>query len=214
MVRTMGDIMRIIAGLSGLTAVAIIIALVIIGGATWPGYSHVGQYISELGAVNAPYGGTVSWLGFLPAGVLMIVFALTALIVLPKSGAATGGFIIIVLYAFGYANSAWFPCDAGCSMEEPSFSQAMHALGGLPGYLLSGLALILLGLAARGWPGGKWLAPLGIAGGILAMVGFIGMAAGGAWLGAWQRLLEFGVDGWVLACSLYLLAGYKKPLTA
>ena len=57
---------RVLAALAaGLTG-----AVVVLGGAMQPGYSHVADYISELGAVGAPHGQAISVAGFLPIGFL------------------------------------------------------------------------------------------------------------------------------------------------
>lgn len=182
-----------------------LLAMVVIGGAAWDGYDHVSQYISELGATGAPHGWQVSWLGFLPVGVLITAFAFFAWRAAPRSALATLGSIGIVLFAAGYIGSAFFQCDFGCRPDTPSFSQMMHELIGLAGYLLAPITLLLLGLAARSWPGAMWLALIGFASGVGSLIGLGGMLEDDApFVGVFQRVLEASVMVWVVACGIYL----------
>jgi hypothetical protein len=185
-------------------------AMVIIGGAAWEGYDHVSQYISELGAAGAPHGWQVSWLGFLPVGLLITAFAFFAWRAAPRSTLATVGFVGIFLFAIGYTGSAFFPCDFGCRPETPSFSQVMHELIGLVGYLLAPVTILLLALAARTWPRAMWLVVLGFIAAPFALVGLGGLLdPDSPTLGLFQRVLETSVIGWVVACGLYLGAQSK-----
>lgn len=184
--------------------------MVVIAGAAWDGYDHVSQYISELGATGAPHGWQVSWLGFLPVGLLITAFAFFAWRAAPRSVLATLGFIGIFLFAIGYTGSAFFPCDFGCRPEEPSFSQVMHELIGLAGYMLAPVTMLLLALAAYRWPGAVWLALLGFIAAPAAFVGLGGLLdPNSPTLGLSQRVLEASVIGWVVACGLYLGAQSK-----
>jgi hypothetical protein len=190
-----------------------LLAMVSIGGAAFEGYDHVSQYISELGAMGAPHGWQVSWLGFLPVGVLICGFALFAWRAAPRSTVATLGFLGVVLFAIGYIGAAFFPCDYGCRPDTPSFSQAMHELIGLGGYLFAPLTLLLLALAARGWPGAGWLSLLGFVAAAGALIGLVGLLdVDSAYLGLAQRVLEVSMLSWIVACAIYL--GRQKKTAA
>jgi hypothetical protein len=196
-----------LAFFTGILGAAWVLALTLIGGATFPGYDHGGQFISELGATGAPHGWKVSWLGFLPAGILLCAFALFGWLAAPRSVLSTLGFVGIFLFAIGYVGSAFFPCDFGCRPEAPSFSQVMHELVGLAGYLLAPLTLLLLGLAARRWPGAGWLAILAYLTAVTALGGLVMLDPNFALVGAAQRVLEASVLGWIVACAIYLGQG-------
>jgi hypothetical membrane protein len=49
--------------------------IIFFAGFLTPGYSHIRQAISELGAPNAPYDWVVRWLGFVPLGMSFILYA-------------------------------------------------------------------------------------------------------------------------------------------
>lgn len=186
-----------------------VLALTLIGGATFPGYDHGGQFISELGATGAPHGWKISWLGFLPAGVLVCCFALFGYLAAPRSVLSLIGFVGVFLFAIGYVGSAFFPCDFGCRPETPSFSQVMHELIGLAGYVLSPVTLLLLGIAARKWPGGGWLSILGFVTAATSLGALLLLSPEFEYVGVAQRVLEASVLAWVVACALYLGAQSK-----
>lgn len=202
-----------VALITGLLGVAWLVAMVVVGGASWEGYDHVAQYISELGADGAPYGWEVSWLGFLPIGILICAFAVFAWMAAPRSVLATLGFVGVFLFSIGYVGSAFFPCDFGCRPDNPSYSQVMHELVGLSGYLFAPLTLLLLGLAARKWLDAGWLSIFSFVVAVTAFVGLGGLMDPTApQVGLYQRVLEASMLGWVVACSLYL--GLQKKTAA
>jgi hypothetical protein len=194
-----------LAMVTALLGAAWLLAMVLIGGATFPSYDHVSQYISELGATGAPRGFEVSWFGFLPIGILICAFAIFAGLAAPRSVLAVLGFIGVFLFSIGYVGSAFFPCDFGCRPEEPSLSQVMHELVGLAGYLLAPLTLLLLGLAAWSWPRARWLAAFSFVAAAGALVGLGGLFdAESPTVGLYQRVLEVSMMSWVVGCGLYL----------
>ena len=193
-----------LAMFSALLGAVWLLAMMVIGGATYPGYNHLSQYISELGATGAPYGREISWYGFLPVGILIITFAMSALVAAPRSILSVLGFIGIILFAVGYIGATFFPCDYGCRPEEPSPSQVMHLIFGLAGYLFAPPTMLFLGLAARKWPNAGWLSLFGMIAAVTSLIGFLTLDPGSPFAGLSQRVLEASVIGWVAACGLYL----------
>jgi hypothetical membrane protein len=64
-----------LAMICGVLGALWLLGMVVLGGATYPGYDHLAQFISELGATGAPFGDVVSYLGFFPVGVLISAFS-------------------------------------------------------------------------------------------------------------------------------------------
>lgn len=196
--------LRRAAALSGLLGAAWVVALTLIGGAAYPGYDHAGQFISELGARGAPHAALINRAGFLPAGLLTCAFAVLAWRSLPRSAAATLGCVGLFLFAVGYVGAGFFPCDPGCRPTEPSLSHLLHTGIGMPGYLLAPVTLLLLGLAARQWPGAGALRVLGLAGAPVALAGLLGLSPESPFVGVAQRAIECSVLLWVGGCAWYL----------
>ncbi|MBL8530757.1 MAG: DUF998 domain-containing protein [Hyphomonadaceae bacterium] len=180
------------------------LVLVAAGGLVFPGYDHLGQYISELGATGAPNAALVNFAGFLPLGILFCTFAIAAYIAAPHSRLAMLGFVGLFFFAVGYVGAAFYPCDYGCRPAEPSESQNMHLLLGLAGYLLAPITLLCLGLAARSWPGGGRLALWALVAAPVAAAGLLTMDPASPYVGVSQRVLEVSVVSWCVACGLYL----------
>lgn len=195
-----------VASISGIAGAAVVLLFTVIGGAAFPGYSHARQYMSELGAWGAPHGDLVSYAGFLPAGILLVVFAISATRALPRSRWTALAMFGIGVFAFGYLNSVPFRCDYGCRPEEPSTSQILHNLGGLIGYLTAPLALLVLAVQARHWPRARFLQWFAGVAGAVSLVAIAGLDPEFAYAGASQRILESCVLGWIVACALYLRA--------
>ena len=197
---------RTLAFWTAIIGASLLAIMTVAGGAAWPGYSHVTQYISKLGATGAPNGRLVSLGGFLPIGVLLMTFAVLGALIPPRGVLRTLGFIGIFLFALGYFGAAFFPCDFGCRPQTPSPSQVMHRAFGLAGYVLAPLALTALAIASRKWPGQGWLFPLGLVCAVVAGVAFVGMVDPLA--GLFQRVLEASVMLWIVAFAVSLR---RKP---
>lgn len=174
---------------------------VFVGGAAYPGYLHRSRFISELGAVDAPHAALVSWLGFLPAALLLIAFAVHALRRLRGYPGALVGFALFAFYAFGLAWAAPFPCDAGCRPADPSIRHVLHVGVGLLGYLAGAVAPWAVAADARAWSGSPKLAVLGIVCGSNALLALLLLDADSGWVGAVQRSLEASLAVWALACA-------------
>jgi len=176
----------------------------------YPGYEHASRFISELGASGAPTETLIRFGTFLPAGILLMLFAFATAKVLPKAAVTTLGFGLLAYNAFALAAAAFFPCDLGCRPESPSLSQIIHNLSGLGGYLAAVLGLILLGIQARNWQGLSHLFPLGLSCGILGFLSLLFIDPGFQYAGIAQRILEMCIAVWTLSCA-WSIRKYRVP---
>lgn len=195
---------------AGICGGGLFVAACVLGAQPFGGYSHVSNYISETYAVGTPHGKLLRFLGYIPAGLLLAAFARGARSLVPPSMGARAGFLCLGLfYGLGTVVCSLFPCDPGCgrlSSGNTSASQLIHNLAGLLTYLTVPLALIVLGLAARKWPGGKNVAAAGLVCGAVAVAGatlFLGNPASPV-AGLVQRVTESAVLGWIVICARYL----------
>lgn len=194
--------MRQIAFWAAVIGVALLLATAIIGGATYPGYSHIGQYLSELGATGAPHGTAVNWLGYIPSAVLQLAFWVIALMVLPKSPLAVIGLAGLMLNMVGFIGAGVYPCDFACVRDDPSQSQMLHDLFAGLGYLAGIAGIFLLGAAARSWAQGRHLFALSLACGIPAALAIWLIHPDFAAYGAAQRVVEVALAIWTIGCAL------------
>lgn len=201
--------MRTIAFACAVLSLAILVLATIAGGLAYPGYDHLGQYISELGATGAPTGRAVSY-AFIASGLLLAAFWLLCVRLFPRSRLATLGFGLSALNGLGLMFGGIFPCDFECSLTNASSAAILHdVLGGI-GYLCGLLGLVLVGLAARNWPGGRNLFHLAIVCGAPAAGALWLINPAFEWYGAAQRVLEIALAVWALGVALTV----RRPLVA
>ncbi|HEX8704920.1 MAG TPA: DUF998 domain-containing protein [Myxococcaceae bacterium] len=166
--------------------------------AMFPGYSHVRDYISELGAAGAPHASAVNLLTFLPTGLLFIAATFSLKGVLPRRPVVTAGLALVSLAGISYIGAAFVPCDAGCPATGTS-QQGLHNLFGLAGYLGASIGLCLLGANS----GSRTLGRLAIAAGVVAVVGLfvMGVPEAEPWRGLAQRIVECAIVGWMVLAA-------------
>ena len=193
-----------IAFLCAIVSASVVFLFTVIGAAAFPGYSHVSQFVSELGATGAPHGMLVRFGGFLPAGVSLSIFAVAAFRSLPRSGLTTFALWGLGVYAGGYVAAAFFPCDAGCRPAQPSLSQIIHNLTGMAGYALAPLFLFAFSWQARRWPSGAQLAAFGFIAAALCLIGLLTLSPTSPYVGLSQRVIETSVLLWVVICGIYI----------
>jgi len=171
---------------------------ILAGGAVYPGYDPLRQYISELGATGAVTGWAVSWLGFVPSGVFIAAGCLIAALLVRRSGLAVAGCLMLAWYGMSLSGAGLYPCAFECVRTDASFNQLMHDLVGGTGYLLAPPGVLLVALWARRGRD-PWLFPLGIVCGIVAGFGFVGLIVDPELGGLVQRALEVAVTVFLLA---------------
>jgi hypothetical protein len=193
-----------LSALAALACFVVMALMVVVAGAFTPGYSHLSQFISELGARGSPHEWVVRLAGFLPSGLLLLAFCRFAYAALPRSAGTTLGLIGLALYAAGYLVAAAYPCDLGCRPDKPSASQLIHNAAGLLGYLLAPAFLATLARAARAWPNAGRVVFAGYASAAVALGGLLTLSPASATAGLSQRALEFAVLAWVVFCGRYL----------
>lgn len=170
------------------TAFALYAGVVVWGGLTYPGYSHLGQYISELGAKGTVTGPAVTWAGFFIPGVLMLAFVGVMAFSARLTVLRGLGLLLIAAYAWGMVNAVIYRCDLGCPVVTDSLDQMMHNMVGALSYLLGVLGLFVLAIEARSRA--AWVFGLGLACGAVAACSFWLLTPDVAFKGLAQRVLE------------------------
>lgn len=185
------------------------------GGFAYPGYDHLTQYISELGATGAPTSDAVS-LAFMVSGFLLTAFWLLCGGLFPRSVLSILGFGLSALNGVGLLFGGVFRCDFECSTADPSPAGMLHDVFGGGGYLCGIVGVFLVGIAARGWPEGRGLFRLSLICGIPAALAIGLIHPAFEWYGAAQRVVEIALAVWTLAVAMKLRGptGPRLPETA
>lgn len=142
--------------LGGVAGPILFTVIVVTCGALRPEYSHLSQFISELGEIGGPNAGLMNYAGFMVPGALILVSGLGLVGPLPRSGLTIAGAFLVALFGAGVFAAGVFSCDPGCLPENPSREGFLHNLVSLIAFVAMIAGVALLGFQFRrmpGWPG-------------------------------------------------------------
>ena len=201
---------------AALLAAAFALLIPITFGVLSPDYNHLRDYISELGAIGTPRGWWVTWLGFLPIGLLTAAVAFGLPAIVPRGGLSWMASLLFLGVSIGYLGAVAWPCDLGCpTVGTPR--QQMHNLLGLVEYGLGGVSLLLFTVVFWREKSWRWLAILSAALGAMVLLGLIMMALPQqhVWRGGWQRLAEISLFSWMVVTTWWgtRRVGRSQPRT-
>jgi hypothetical protein len=200
---------RLKVSVIGLLGVALFVIAAVAGALLIPGYSQLSEYLSESYAVDTKHGIYLRVFGYIPSGLLILLFCFLAIKHLPKSNTASIALKGIGLfYGGGTMLTGIFPCDSGCNKEmiDPSIAQLIHSVSGLVTYVTVPFLVLMLGFTAFKWKNAKGTGSLITICGFLAiMFSFLFFTQlDGAFGGLYQRILEGSVLLAVLLTALLI----------
>ena len=202
---------RSIAFGCAILSLVVLAAATIAGGMAYPGYDHLTQYISELGATGAPTSQGVS-LAFMISGAFLTAFWLLCARLFPHSIVSVVGFGLSALNGMGLLLGGVFRCDFECSTEDLSPAAVLHDVFGGVGYLCGIAGVFVVGIAARDWPQGRGLFGLSLICGIPAALAIWLIHPAFEWYGAAQRVVEIALTVWTMAVALRVRTPNRRPI--
>jgi hypothetical protein len=105
--------------------------------------------VSELGAVGATHPKLFSYGGLFLPGLLTVVFAFGMYLLVRPNRWLVASSLLVALAGFGRMTAPIFPCDAGCVVDDMSFSATMHALFGFIALTSGTFAPLILAMGLR-----------------------------------------------------------------
>ena len=96
---------------TGIAAPLMLGLAVLFGGSLYPGYSHVSQFVSELGATGAPSPSVLNFGGLIPAGALTVAFALAMYRRYRPGTAVAVSSSLVALAGMSRLIAGIFPCE-------------------------------------------------------------------------------------------------------
>ncbi|WP_420234415.1 DUF998 domain-containing protein [Pseudomonas sp. ABY48] len=176
----------------------------------YPGYSHLDQAMSQLGAVGAPTHGFSAWVNNLPLGVMFVLFAIGVARRFKASRTALLSAALIFVHGLASVATGYFSCDQGCAPVQPSVSQQSHNLAGLVMFISLTLAGALWTFLGKSLLSSSRFAMFSAICVVLAIVTVMLMAtalADGHLFGLYQRL-NYGVSVvWIASLAVIALQG-------
>ncbi len=117
--------------------------VIILAGALTPGYNHLTQAVSELGAPGAPYALFVNLGGFIPMGCAITFFAMTSGRFLVSPAQKTSARIFLGLAGLAIILAGIFPTDPGGRRD--TMIGIIHAIAGISLLIVASLTPIIVG---------------------------------------------------------------------
>jgi len=147
-------------------------------GMMWPSYDPVSQYMSELGAVDAPHAIIMNTFGFSLLGIFFILFGFGLYLGLRKHAVTTISIILIVVAGISMFAVGFFPCDPGCNNVTPT--GIAHSLTATIPAIVMPIGILLSAYSLRkdhNWQGHWWLLSLvfGVTSVLLSPLGMVPM---------------------------------------
>lgn len=170
-------------------------------------YNPILQLISEAMSEDRAYSKQIRYFGYIPSGILLMIFALAAPINMPASKQIRLSFYGIALF-YGLATIlvGIFPCEAGCNKEmiNPGIAQIIHDLSGLFTYIGMPLCILLIGLGLKHANTRAFLSRVSILLGISSAFFILILFANplSPYTGLIQRIIEAIFVLWIVGCAI------------
>ena len=172
-----------------------------------PGYNHLHNFISELGATNTTNELIMSFGGFILSGLLFCCFAISLLGHVPKRLIPRLAAALLLIFGIGMMLAGIFACDPGCP-EVGSIESTIHdRVSGITFFSVI-IGMSLLGISFRKSVNFSriWLYTL-VSGVLAAVLLFVMISSfeSRTFTGLWQRLLLLTIFQWSILTSLHIL---------
>jgi hypothetical membrane protein len=202
--------MRLLA-LGGIAGPILFSAVVIVSAGLRVDYSHVANFISELGATGTPYADLMNYAGFLPGGLMLAAFGVALAKALPRRRVATLAVILVTLFGAGVAASGIASCDPGCPQTGGSVENLVHNRIAPIAFLCLIAAAGILGFVFRGdaaWSSFSIYSIVSSLVGLCLLVALASSLETRELTGLWQRLLLAVLFLW---CAVVGLRAFRHP---
>lgn len=193
-------------GLGGIAGPVIFTATVIITAGLRTDYNHISHFISELGATGTPSEQWMNFLGFIPSGILIALFATALLSYSKKKPIAVIGSVFMMVFGAGMAVAGLFSCDQGCipsgSLESIIHDRvsAVTFMSAIAGVLLAGFSFGKLSFFRRFR---RYSLFTGLVSFVLLVI-MINSFESRNFTGLWQRLLLLSLFLWTSRIGIHI----------
>jgi hypothetical membrane protein len=199
---------------SGILAPLLRLGLILLLGALQPDYSHARDFISELGAPDAPFPAVMNLLGIALVGLLLVVFSVPLRRSQPPGPLGTAGSLLLAISGVAFVAVGLLPCDqTGCSPEAPSAVMQGHLVAGLTAMTTQTLAALAFGFRLLSGTGPRWYAATSLGLGLAALLALALLFGTGLRLpapGIAQKVMQFSADVWVFVSAVAVLRA-RRP---
>ena len=203
--------LRLFAGIGGpvffFTAVGIV-------GSLRPDYSHVNQFISELGEAGGHFAWAMNYLGFMMSAALIFVFVLLLRERLPRTALNLLGTALLVIFAISMFFAGVFSCDVGCPVVDRSPDQKLHDLFSIIAFPALAAGVFTCGLSlfrTASWRRFGIYSLVTAVSSLVLLVAMVESESSREGTGMYQRLYLGVLFLWFMAISVRQLIEFKDP---
>lgn len=195
-----------IGNLCGLLAPILWASAIAVCGSMRPGYSHLTQYISELGERGSSTEFIMRYAGFVPTGLMHVAFAAFLYAAFKGSRLAAFAAALVAINGLARVGAGMFPCETGCE-GAGLISQRLHNLSATIGFFALIGATVIWGILLRRYEQLRVLSFYSIGSGILGLVFLVLMSTSTgsrAGTGLYECLASGVLSLWILVFAAAL----------
>jgi len=182
---------------------------VIVCGALRSEYSHVTQFISELGETGGENAALMQYAGFILPGAFIALFAIPFWRAFRSAGVlAVLVALLVAIHGVAKIAAGSFSCDLGCTPKIPSMDHVRHQQAAHVGLFALTAAAFLCVFLFKRFAAWKRLRAYTLATGIFAIIFAVAMVVSiesRSATGLFQRLFVGGLYLWLVIVALRLL---------
>jgi hypothetical membrane protein len=195
-----------IGNLCGIVAPLLWASAIALCGSLRPGYSHLSQYISELGERGSSTEFIMRYAGFVPTGLMHVAFAAFLYLAFKGSRLAAFGATLLAINGLARVGAGIFPCEIGCA-GLGSLGERLHNLSASVGFFALVGAAVIWGVLFRGYRRLRILSLYSVGSGLLGLAFLLLMARSAesrVGTGLYERLASGVLSLWVLVFAAML----------
>jgi hypothetical membrane protein len=199
--------------LGGVAGPVLFTSVVILCAALRPEYSHLTQFMSELGESGGPHASLMNFLGFIPSGLLLAGFGVSLAFLRPSTAFSLAAATLIAIFGLGITAAGAYSCDPGCPREGISFEATVHRVVSVIAFIAGIVGTALWAYRFRGLPAWRSLRHYSAVTSAAALVLLLVLNASvesRAYSGLWQRLFLATLYVWCAVVGLRLF-GSSTP---
>jgi len=208
--------MRFLA-LGGVVGPTLFSLAIVISATLRPEYSHITNFISELGATGTAHASVMNYAGFVPGGILLAGFGVSLANLLPRSRAVLVASVLTMLFGVGVAISGFVSCDPGCPQAGGSLENFIHDKIAPISFLCLIAATGILGVSFRRIPEWRSLSLYSGLTSVIALallIALVGSLETRALTGLWQRLMLSALFLWTAVLGYRAFRGARAAPSA
>ena len=201
---------------AGIAGPALFSTTVVIVASLRPDYSHMNQFMSELGETGGQFAWAMNYFGFMLSAALILIFVLTFRTRMPRTTLNSIGTTLLVVFAVSMLLAGVFSCDVGCPTSDRSPDQKLHDLFSILAFPAFTAGVFTWGLSLSRIASWRRFGIYSLATATLSLVLLVAMVQSEAsreGTGTYQRLYLGILFLWLVAMSVRQLMEFKIAKT-